>query len=139
MTQESTTPDPLELARRLTDAAGARDVDAAISFYAPDAVFDMRETFGVFEGRVAIRGLIEEWLGAHDEWEFETEERRDLGNGVTFSVWLQRGRPKGSAGWVHTRGASVNTWVDGLVERGTNYLDIDKARAAAERLAQERG
>jgi hypothetical protein len=139
MTEQSTTPDPLELARRLTDAAGGRDVDAAISFYVPHAVFDVRESFRAFEGRLAIRGLFEEWLGAYDEWQFETEERRDLGNGVTFSVWLQRGRPKGSAGCVHTRGAFVNTWVDGLVERSTNYLDIDKARAAAERLAQERG
>jgi hypothetical protein len=32
-------------------------------------------------------------------------------------------------------------WVDGLIVRVTNYdyADIDKARAAAERLAEERG
>jgi hypothetical protein len=33
---------------------------------------------------------------------------------------------------------AVSTVVDGLGERITNYLDIDQARAAAERLAQER-
>jgi hypothetical protein len=30
-------------------------------------------------------------------------------------------------------------WADGLIERVTTFLDIDEARAAAERLAQERG
>jgi len=30
-------------------------------------------------------------------------------------------------------------WADGLMERVTTFLDIDEARAAAERLAHERG
>jgi hypothetical protein len=29
-------------------------------------------------------------------------------------------------------------WADGLIERTTAFLDIDEARAAAERLAEER-
>jgi hypothetical protein len=37
------------------------------------------------------------------------------------------------------RFAAVTTWVDGLIERNTNYTDIDEARAGAERLAEERG
>jgi hypothetical protein len=41
----------------LSAAASAGDIDAAISLFAPDAVFEMRETFGVFEGRAAVRGL----------------------------------------------------------------------------------
>ena len=40
MSEESTTPDLVELSQRLTDAINARDIDAAISFYAPDAVWD---------------------------------------------------------------------------------------------------
>jgi hypothetical protein len=35
--------------------------------------------------------------------------------------------------------ATVWVLVEGLIERQTNYFDIDEARAAAERLAQERG
>jgi hypothetical protein len=35
--------------------------------------------------------------------------------------------------------AAVSEWQDGTVKRITNYSDIDEARAAAERLAQERG
>ena len=137
--EESTMPDPLELGQRLNYALNARDIDAAISLFAPDAVFDGPETFGVFEGRGAIRGLFEEWLGAYDEFEWEVEERRDLGSGVVLSVGRQRGRPRGSTGWVQIRGATVVTWVDGLIERSTNYLNVDQARAAAERLAEERG
>ena len=136
--EESTTPDLVKLGQRLTDAINARDFDAVISFYAPDAVFD-QPTFGVFEGRAAIRGFIEDWFGAYAEIETEAEERRDLGHGVAFVVYVQRGRLRGSTRWVHARVAFVNAWVDGLIQRTTLYLDIDKARAAAERLAEERG
>jgi hypothetical protein len=49
-----------------------------------------------------------------------------------------RGRPRGSTGWVQFRYASVGSWLDGLIERSTNYLDPADARAAASRLAEER-
>jgi ketosteroid isomerase-like protein len=136
--EESTTPDLEELAQRLTDAINAREIDAVVGFYAPDAVFD-QPTFGVFEGRAAIRSFIEDWFEAYDEIETEAEERRDLGHGLAFVVYVQRGRLRGSTRWVHARVALVNAWVDGLIQRTTIYEDIDEARAAAERLAQERG
>ena len=66
------------------------------------------------------------------------EEIRDLGDGVTFAVILQRGRVVGSSGSVQLRYASVAEWIDGLIVHNTTYTDIDEARAAAERLAQER-
>jgi ketosteroid isomerase-like protein len=137
MPEESTTPDLVELAQRLTDAINARDFDAVISFYAPDAVFD-QPTFGVFEGRAAIRSFIEDWFGAYDEIETEAEERRDLGQGLAFVVYVQRGRLRGSTRSVHARVGVVNTWDDGLITRTTVYTDVDEGRAAAERLAQER-
>jgi hypothetical protein len=68
-----------------------------------------------------------------------TEELRDVGNGVIFGVSHQGGRPRGSSGLVALRYAGVGTWRDGLLERLTLYTDIDEARAAAERLAKERG
>jgi hypothetical protein len=49
------------------------------------------------------------------------------------------GRPIGSSGEVRQRYAGVTAWEDGKVVRATNYSDIDDARAAAERLAKERG
>jgi hypothetical protein len=40
---------------------------------------------------------------------------------------------------VRLRYAVVGVWVEGLVVRLTNYGNIDEGRAAAERLAEERG
>jgi ketosteroid isomerase-like protein len=141
----STTPQPMELAQRFVDAVNAGDIDAVMDLYAPDAVLDLPGVFGepgvlgTHEGRAAIRALFEEWLGAYDEFRMEFEERRNLGNGVIFAVTIQRGRPRDSTGWVQLRYGAVSTVVDGLIARLTAYLDVDEARAAAERLAEERG
>ena len=64
-----------------------------------------------------------------------------LGNGVAFAVAVQSARLAGSTGLVQGRYAAVSIWSDGLIERVTTYYytDIDEARAAAERLAEERG
>jgi hypothetical protein len=88
-----------------------------------------------------VRGSIffEDWIAAYEEFEIDAEEILGLGNGVTFAVFNQRGRPVGSSGEVRVRSASVTVWAEGLVERVTNYPDIDEARAAAERLAESRG
>src|SRR5262249_44465350 len=111
-----------------------------MGFFTPDAVFDTSPLgLGVFEGREAIRRLFEDWEAAYEDYEFEFEEGRDLGNGVTFAVVVRRARPRGGTGWVPFRSGIVSIWFDGLVERATNYADIDEARIAAERLAQERG
>ena len=140
MSGESTTPDLVELAQRLADGTNARDIDALMSLYAHDAVFDMSPVgMGAFEGHGAIRGLYEDWLGSYEAFELEFEQVRDLGQGVAFSVVLQRGRLPGSASWIEVRYAVVATWADGLIERGVGYSDIDEARAAAERLAESRG
>ena len=68
----------------------------------------------------------------------EAEEILDLGNGVTFTVVVLKGSPTGG-GQVRLRYAAVTEWVEGKVVRDTNYTDIDKARVAAEQLAEERG
>ena len=140
MAEESTTPDLTVLARRFSAAATARDLDAVMGFFTPDAVFDTSPLgLGVFEGREAIRRLFEDWEAAYAEYKLEFEEGCDLGNGVAFAVAVRRARPRGGTGWVQFRSGIVSIWFDGLVERATNYADIDEARAAAERLAEERG
>ena len=58
---------------------------------------------------------------------------------MAFAVLIQRGRLSGSNGWLQVRYGGVTTWAHGLIERATYYADIDEARAAAQRLAQERG
>jgi ketosteroid isomerase-like protein len=140
MSEESTTPDLMELQRRVTDAANRRDLDAIMAFYAPHCVYDMSPTgMGVFEGQARARGFIADWWGAFDECEFEAQETLDLGNGVGFRVLIQRGRPVGSSGQVELHYAAVSAWEDGKIVRMANYNDIDAGRAAARRLAEERG
>jgi uncharacterized protein (TIGR02246 family) len=138
MSEESTTPDLVELVRRQFEAGNRRDLDAVTSSFAPDAVLDGRALGDHFEGRAAIRSFIEEWFGTYEELEFGLEEVRDLGKGVVFAVVTQNGRPVASAGHVRQREGWVYLWVGGLIARLTTS-DIDEARAAAERLAEERG
>lgn len=51
---------------------------------------------------------------------------------------VAKGRLVGSSADVRFRFASVVLWTEGLVERVTNYMDIDEALAAAQGLADER-
>jgi hypothetical protein len=96
---------------------------------------------GTLEGVSAFRAFLEEWVGSYQEIEWELEEVLDLGNGVGFVVIRLDSRPAGSSGRVQMRFASVSARTEGLVVWMRNYTedDIEKARAAAERLAQERG
>jgi ketosteroid isomerase-like protein len=139
MSEESTTPDLADLARQVFDAVNSGDVDAAMSFYAPDAVWEAREMGTSFEGEAAIRRLCEDWISAYESYEIEPEEIVDLGNGVVFAVNHQKARLVGSSGDVRLRQGTVSVWVGGEIVRIENYGDVDKARAAAERLAEERG
>jgi uncharacterized protein (TIGR02246 family) len=141
MPDEPTTPDLAELSQRLNEAVNRGDLDAALAMYTPDAVWDGSPMDGeVIEGRDAIRGFLEDWLDAYEEWEQVAEELRDLGNGVGFGVYRQRGRPAGSSGFVELHYAFVGiVREDGLTERLVLYTDIDEARAIAERLAEEGG
>jgi ketosteroid isomerase-like protein len=139
MPEESTTPDLEEAVRGSVEAFNRHDFDAALQVYGPDAVWDASPMgISVFEGREAIRGFYEDWHGSYETFDQVIEEFRDLG-GVTFAVLLQRARPRGSSGVVAFRYAAVGIWREGLAERFTVYADIDQARAAAERLAEQRG
>jgi ketosteroid isomerase-like protein len=139
MSEESTTPDLEELVRRAVEAYNRRDWDAAMAFYTPDAVWD-NSAFGLEtnEGFAAIRQFFEDWYSSYEELEIEIEENVHLGNGVLLAVAVQKGRPVGSTGHLEVRYALVFVFAGGIIERTQGYTDIDEARAAAERLAQER-
>ena len=140
MSGESTTSDLVELVRRRSEASNRRDIAALISFFADDGVYDTSPSgLGIYEGRDAIGAFIAGYWEPFEELRFEPEEILDLGHGVTFSVIRQAGRPAGSSGLVQKREAHVTRWVKGRIARVTVYLDIEEGRAAAERLARERG
>jgi ketosteroid isomerase-like protein len=142
---ESTTPDPVELARRIMEALGRGDVQAEahrldLSLWAPDSVWDnSRIGLGTFEGLAAIRRMFEDWLASYEEFESEVQELLELGNGVVFVEVRQEGRPIGSTGVVRLHIAWVAVFEAGMILRVTVYPDIDEARTDAQRLAQERG
>jgi ketosteroid isomerase-like protein len=139
VSQESTTPDPEELLRRLIEAFNRCDLDAVLGYLAPDVVYDTSHSgFGFYTGVPAVRGFFEDWVSSYEEFEVAAQEMVDLGNGVGYAILRQRGRPVCSSGEVRRRFASVGLSVNGLWVRFTTYTDIDEARAAAERLAEER-
>jgi ketosteroid isomerase-like protein len=138
MSEESTTPEPAELTRRVFEAVNQPDIDAVMSFFAPDAVLDGRVE--VVEGRAAIRGFLDDWFGSFAELRMEVEEFVVLDDGVVLAVVNQEGRPVGVDGQVHQREGWAICWsADGLLVRLTTRTDIDEARSAAERLAESRG
>jgi ketosteroid isomerase-like protein len=140
VSEESTTPDLEEITRKNYEAVNRGDIDAVLSTFRPDAVWDASALgLGTYQGVAAIRESVEQWTGSFEDFEIVTEEFRDLGNGVTLTMNLHKGRPFGSIGFVEGRYAAISIWTDGLIERLTLYNDIDEARAAAERLAEERG
>jgi ketosteroid isomerase-like protein len=140
MDDESTTPDLVGLARQTYKAVSGGDFEAAMSFFAPDVVCDLSEAgLGTYEGEEAVRGFFEDWHRSWEERHFEEEELLDLGHGVVFSVVRESGRLVGGDGRVEQRMAQLATYANGKIGSLKDYRDIDEARAAAERLAQERG
>ena len=142
MPEGASTPDLVELAQRAFDATNEGDLDTLVSLYSPDVVWDSGSPDLVgerFEGRVALRGFFEEWFRTLEDMEVEPAEIRDVGNGVTLSQFLQRGRPHGSTLTLESRLAMVSIWADGFIRENRVFTDIDEARAAAEQLAEDRG
>jgi ketosteroid isomerase-like protein len=145
MTDGRASPDLEEAFRRALEAFNRGDIDAAASVWARDAVYDLAAGgFAVVEGdtvtgRDSIRKLWEDLAASFDAAEFDGEEFHDLGGGVTFGVVAMRGKPRGSSSFVEIRFGFVSSWRDGRIARARNYTDIEDARAAAERLAKDRG
>ena len=141
MSQESTTPDLVELMRTFVETMDRNwDFEALAGFFSPDAEWDMSE-LGLpdCDGVAAIGDFLVHYWATWEDHHHEIEEILNFGNGVLFVVIWEDGCPKGSAARVQARHGDVWEWVQGKIVRITSYLDIDKARAAAERLAESRG
>jgi hypothetical protein len=140
MSEESTTPDLVELTRQSIEAANRRDFDASSTRFAAESVFDVSSVgLGRFEGAEAIHGYLADWTRAYEKQELQRWEGRDLGGGVVFVVTVFEAQPRGSKGTVREEWAFTVTWANSMIRRVAASRDIDEARAAAERLADERG
>jgi len=86
MSEESTTPDLMEVVRRANDAFNRRDVDAWTSFLSPDIVFRPVPRFPESQERQglgAMRRWMEEWYDAWaDDLTSQTESIREYGDVV---------------------------------------------------------
>jgi ketosteroid isomerase-like protein len=133
---ESTSPGLVELTRHLFELANNQDFDAALEFYVPHAFW--RGTVDDAEGVEAIRDLLVSYFSAFEELRVVLDDVVDFGNGVILIESRHVGRLLGG-GALAERRAFVYEFVNGRVVRATDYVDIDEARAAAERRAQERG
>jgi ketosteroid isomerase-like protein len=140
MSEESTTPDLEETLRQLIEAGNRQDFDATLAIFSKGAVWD-RSPVGqeVIRGRDAIRDFFADWNAVFADYVLGLEEFHYLRNGVGFGRFSQRGRPRAGGGLVEEPDAAVVAWEEGRITCVTVYPDIDEARPAAERLAEERG
>jgi ketosteroid isomerase-like protein len=138
MPEESAMPDPVELVRRQVEALNRRDFDAVMREVADDVVVVGRALGDFFEGRAAVDDFLGDWFSAWEDLDFQLEEVSHLGGGVVFAVVTQEGRLVGGDGHVQQREGWVYVCAGGLITRLT-VSDVDGGRAAAERLAKERG
>jgi ketosteroid isomerase-like protein len=127
----------VELVRKQVEALNRGDLDGVMGNVTEDVVLDGRVE--VVEGRAAIRDFLDEWFSVYEELDFELEEVSHLGGGVVFAVVIQDGRLVGGGGHLRQREGWVYLCVGGSIARLTTRDVVDEARAAAERLAQERG
>jgi hypothetical protein len=142
MSEESTTPGPLQMLLRYREAVRAGDRDTEMSMWAPDAVWDMSNLgLGTFEGWPAILSFKEEWGNRYETYSTEIEEFLDLGNGVAFLTLSEIGYPVGGAPDVRVEESWGYAYVfeERKIVRMVCSRDIDGARAVAERLAEARG
>jgi ketosteroid isomerase-like protein len=122
MSEESTTPDVVGLMRHSWEAMSRGDLDAVMSFLAPEAVYDLSDAgLDTFEGEEAIRRFLDDWHRSWENYRFEEEEILDLGHGVWLGVVRESGRLVGGKGRVETRVAQVSIWASGKVERLKAY------------------
>jgi hypothetical protein len=139
MPEESTTPDPVELTHLAYGFLNSRDLDSVTGLLSQTCVYDLsRWELGVYTGAEAIRKFADDWLGTLYEYGVEVGEIADLGNGVVY-VGQVAHRARRPGGFFELPSSVVAAWDGGLLAHVTVYADPDEARAAAERLAKERG
>jgi ketosteroid isomerase-like protein len=136
---EPTTPNLVERTRRVVEASSHGEVDSALAYFAPDAVWSVGPGLERFEGKASIRRFWTEWGSTFDDYSVEMEEALDVGSGVALATFRNRGRPIAGGFDMQERFTLVVEWTDGLITRVSGYHDPDEAHAAAERPAEERG
>jgi ketosteroid isomerase-like protein len=141
MSEDSTTPDLVTKTRAFFETMDRDwDFDSLASFFASDAVWNLSDShLGIYEGVAAIRAFLVGYWATWDDHHHEIEAIQDFGHGVLSVAVREDGCLRGSDARVQARHLQVLEWAHGEIRRITGYPTGDEARAAAERLAKERG
>ena len=140
MSEESPTPYPVDRTHELHRLLNSRDLDAVTDLFAPGSIWDAsRWGLGSHEAPTSLRRFLQDWIGSFDVYELTLEEVQDLGNGIVFAVFFHAADLQGGGGSLRVRSSAVLDWEAGQLVGLTSYRDMNKARATARRLAQERG
>jgi hypothetical protein len=140
MSEESMTRDLVESTLQLHRLLNSRDLDAVTDLFAPGSIWDAsRWGLGSHEAPDSLRRFLQDWIGSFDVYELTVQEIKDLGNGIVFAVFFHGADPRGGGSALAVRSSAVLDWGAGQLVGLTSYRDMHEARAAAERLAQERG
>jgi uncharacterized protein len=128
---------------RSIEAFNSGDVEAMIALADPE--LEWRPAFGASPGGATAyhghAGFREYWRGTQEIWDhfhFEPEDFIDDGNSVLV-LGRGSGRAKGSGIEIDQPFAMLWKVRAGKAVFGQTFADPDEARAAAERLAEERG
>jgi ketosteroid isomerase-like protein len=140
MAGEPTGRDHVEILRFASRATRCRDLDGLVALLRSDVVYDLSDLgLGTFSSVDAVRAFLKGWWEPYTSVEWIADEMEDLGAGVVLTTNTHTARLQGSSEPMRYRDAYVLRITNGQVERLTAYRDADQARAAAERLAEERG
>src|SRR5262249_29192750 len=93
----------------------APDVDAVLSFFAPDALWESEDLGVRVAAAAAIRDFLADWYGTCAETTMKAENLQDHGNDVFYAEVVQEGRLADSAGSVRQRSGSVVVMRDGMI------------------------
>ena len=93
---------------------------------------------GTYEGVDAIRAFLQDWWRGYEDYENAPDEIRQVGEGIVLVINTLLGRLPGSREPLRQHNAYLFQLQDRLIVRWTAFMNIDEARAAAERLAEER-
>ena len=124
--------------RALLELGDGAEWEKAMEFFAADAVWATVGGLEDHEGS-AIRDFWVAWYEPYEDVRIEILDVVDPGGGVVIAVIRQSGRLGSVAKRVSEQIALVYEWSSGLIARVTVYVDLGEGRAAAERLATERG
>ena len=139
MAQELAPLDPAAHVGQVFVCGNLREYRSLQELFAPDAALDLtRQGLGTYEGPEAIRSFCEGWIEVYEDFVLTAADLVAFGD-VVLTVNRHSGRLRDSSAPVILDNAWVFVCHDNAIARWTAYNDVDEARAAADRLAKERG